>query len=78
MGRHCDHVAVLVRCARTYAQVDQRKPTPAPEESASKEYAALPSELTPEGEHSGTFGMSKYVYYGRHSEGNRFIRNNDL
>lgn len=26
----------------------------------------------------GTFGKSKYVYYGRHSEGNRFIRNSDL
>lgn len=27
---------------------------------------------------SGTFGKSKYIYYGRHSEGNRFIRNTDL
>ena len=27
---------------------------------------------------SGTFGKSKYVYYGKHSEGNRFIRNTDL
>lgn len=26
----------------------------------------------------GTFGKNKYVYYGRHSEGNRFIRNRDL
>ena len=25
-----------------------------------------------------TFGKCKYVYYGKHSEGNRFIRNNDL
>jgi len=25
-----------------------------------------------------TFGKCRYVYYGRHSEGNRFIRNNDL
>lgn len=25
-----------------------------------------------------TIGTCKYVYYGRHSEGNRFIRNNDL
>jgi len=24
------------------------------------------------------FGKCRYVYYGRHSEGNRFIRNNDL
>ena len=26
----------------------------------------------------GTIGTCKYVYYGKHSEGNRFIRNNDL
>lgn len=27
---------------------------------------------------TGTLSTCKYVYYGRHSEGNRFIRNNDL
>ena len=27
---------------------------------------------------AGTIGTCKYVYYGKHSEGNRFIRNNDL
>jgi hypothetical protein len=26
----------------------------------------------------GTYGKCKYVYYGKHSEGNRFIRNSDL
>ena len=26
----------------------------------------------------GTMSKCKYVYHGRHSEGNRFIRNNDL
>lgn len=25
-----------------------------------------------------SFGKSKYIYYGKHSEGNRFIRNKDL
>jgi len=30
------------------------------------------------GEHRGTFGISKYVYYGKHSEGNRFIKNDAL
>ena len=42
------------------------------------EYGALPPSLAQEGEHSGFIGVSKYVYYGRHSEGNRFIRNSDL
>ena len=27
---------------------------------------------------AGTIGTMKYVYYGKHSEGNRFIRNDDL
>jgi len=27
---------------------------------------------------TGTFKKAKYVYHGKHSEGNRFIRNNDL
>lgn len=27
---------------------------------------------------SGTIGYNKYVYFGKHSEGNRFIRNEDL
>jgi len=28
--------------------------------------------------HKATFGKCQYVYYGKHSEGNRFIRNKDL
>lgn len=27
---------------------------------------------------TGVFGQCKYVYYGKHSEGNRFIRNHQL
>jgi hypothetical protein len=27
---------------------------------------------------AGTIAPLKYVYYGKHSEGNRFIRNDDL
>lgn len=41
-------------------------------------YTPLPQQLTDEGDHHGTFGRSRYVYIGRHSEGNRFIKNNDL
>ncbi|XP_028405159.1 leucine-rich melanocyte differentiation-associated protein-like [Dendronephthya gigantea] len=41
-------------------------------------YTPLPQQLTDEGDHHGTFGRSRYVYIGKHSEGNRFIRNNDL
>jgi len=42
------------------------------------EFPPLPQDLARHGEHRGTFGVSKYVYYGKHSEGNRFIRNSDL
>ncbi|XP_062503041.1 leucine-rich melanocyte differentiation-associated protein-like [Corticium candelabrum] len=42
------------------------------------EYTPLPQRLAQEGNHKGSFGVCRYVYYGRHSEGNRFIRNNDL
>ncbi|XP_014673605.1 PREDICTED: leucine-rich repeat-containing protein C10orf11 homolog, partial [Priapulus caudatus] len=45
-------------------------------ESASK-LTPLPSQ-TRNNDHYAIFGQSKYVYYGRHSEGNRFIRNHDL
>ena len=44
----------------------------------SGDYTPLPQGLANTGEHRGTFGVCRYVYYGRHSEGNRFIRNNDL
>ncbi|XP_077999158.1 leucine-rich melanocyte differentiation-associated protein-like [Glandiceps talaboti] len=41
-------------------------------------YTPLPQSVKEGGQHKGTFGQCRYIYYGRHSEGNRFIRNNDL
>ncbi|EDV25957.1 uncharacterized protein TRIADDRAFT_55579 [Trichoplax adhaerens] len=41
------------------------------------DYTPLP-QAAKETDHRGTFGTSRYVYFGRHSEGNRFIRNADL
>ena len=52
-----------------------------PEASESKEkdiYSPLPSSTGKEGCHRSSFGKSRYVYYGKHSEGNRFIGNNLL
>ncbi|XP_071952933.1 leucine-rich melanocyte differentiation-associated protein-like [Antedon mediterranea] len=46
--------------------------------SPTSRYTPLPQEVKDGGNHQGTFGQCRYVYYGRHSEGNRFIRNNDL
>jgi hypothetical protein len=50
---------------------------PAPQEAA-KQFNPLPQEGRDMSTHRATIGTCKYVYYGRHSEGNRFIRNNDL
>lgn len=38
----------------------------------------LPQDLKQEGVGKASFGVSNYVYYGRQSEGNRFIVNEDL
>ncbi|EGC32813.1 hypothetical protein DICPUDRAFT_81395 [Dictyostelium purpureum] len=49
-------------------EVDEDEPT----------YRSLSSDLAPEGKGKASFGVSTYVYYGRQSEGNRFIMNDDL
>ncbi|XP_060575633.1 leucine-rich melanocyte differentiation-associated protein-like [Ruditapes philippinarum] len=50
---------------------EESPPSPSP-------YSPLPNSGRTSEEHQGTYGKSKYVYYGKHSEGNRFIRNTDL
>jgi hypothetical protein len=42
------------------------------------EYRPLPQTAGDQLEPKAKFGKCRYIYYGRHSEGNRFIRNNDL
>ena len=41
-------------------------------------YSPLPSDAIAPGDHKGTFGRCRYIYFGKHSEGNRFIRNDEL
>lgn len=41
-------------------------------------YGPLPNDTIPPGDHKGTFGRCRYIYFGKHSEGNRFIRNDEL
>ena len=67
----------------TYKEDDSQKQVieKAPvDESVSGFYTPLPrSDLTEEPVSSqSSFGYCKYVYYGKQSEGNRFIRNDDL
>jgi hypothetical protein len=47
-------------------------------EERSLPYSPLSKETREPNAHKATIGQSKFAYYGRHSEGNRFIRNGDL
>jgi len=46
--------------------------------NSASQFSPLPQESRNAENHRGTIGTCKYVYFGRHSEGNRFIRNSDL
>jgi len=47
-------------------------------EDDDRRYTPLPKAITHDGTHKGAYGVCRYKYLGLHSEGNRFIRNNDL
>ncbi|KAJ8250488.1 hypothetical protein COCON_G00224100 [Conger conger] len=47
-------------------------------DSATLPYTPLPRGSKDPKNHKGVFARSRYVYYGKHSEGNRFIRNDQL
>lgn len=47
-------------------------------ESSSMPYTPLPQGSKDARNHKGVFTKCRYVYYGKHSEGNRFIRNDQL
>lgn len=47
-------------------------------DTESSAFTPLPSSTKSLDKPVASFGKSKYIYYGKHSEGNRFIRNKDL
>lgn len=47
-------------------------------DSDDQRYTPLPQTAAHDGVHKGAYGICRYKYLGLHSEGNRFIRNNDL
>ncbi|EGG14598.1 hypothetical protein DFA_10856 [Cavenderia fasciculata] len=47
-------------------------------EEEEEHFNGLSQELTQEGKGKAGFSVSNYVYYGKQSEGNRFIMNDDL
>eukprot|EP00056_Hartaetosiga_gracilis_P010684 m.159248 g.159248 ORF g.159248 m.159248 type:complete len:281 (+) comp13366_c4_seq3:2975-3817(+) len=64
--------AVVLKEEDLEQQLQQQVPTPS-------QYTPLPNTTDADlQQHKGSVGRCKYVYYGKHSEGNRFIRNNDL
>ncbi|KAJ9577996.1 hypothetical protein L9F63_025142, partial [Diploptera punctata] len=56
---------------RTEKEDDHKNSPPA-------NYTPLPSSRRDIGDHQGAYGKCRYRYSGKHSEGNRFIQNNDL
>ena len=48
------------------------------QDGGDSKYNPLPDVSSKEGEHKSSFGKCRYVYHGRQSEGNRFIKDNDL
>eukprot|EP00300_Choanocystis_sp_HF-7_P042886 c9553_g1_i2.p1 GENE.c9553_g1_i2~~c9553_g1_i2.p1 ORF type:complete len:185 (-),score=41.02 c9553_g1_i2:27-581(-) len=60
------------------ARPESLKTPPRPKPDDALEVRPLSDELRPEGAGPARFGISKYVYYGRQSEGNRFIVDQDL
>ncbi|KAF3842024.1 hypothetical protein F7725_023975 [Dissostichus mawsoni] len=53
-------------------------PNEAGSESHPLPYTPLPRGSRDSKNHRGIFAKCRYVYYGKHSEGNRFIRNDQL
>lgn len=47
-------------------------------ETTPTPYTPLPTGSRDGKNHKGVFAKCRYVYYGKHSEGNRFIRNDQL
>jgi len=59
------------------ADTDLIRDTELPRELRSA-YSPLPQGTSTTGHHSGAYAKCRYHYSGKHSEGNRFIRNSDL
>ncbi|XP_022081346.1 leucine-rich melanocyte differentiation-associated protein-like [Acanthaster planci] len=75
--KEADRVGSYMRVVRVTADEDPHNSPDSPD-GGHQSYNPLPDTTRPTDNHQGTFGKCRYVYYGRHSEGNRFIRNNDL
>ncbi|KAK2824364.1 hypothetical protein Q5P01_021539 [Channa striata] len=65
-----------------FMKVVKPKSEPPPNEGKSESgplpYTPLPQGSRDAKNHKGVFTKCRYVYYGKHSEGNRFIRNDQL
>lgn len=69
------------RARGAFMKVVKPKSEAAPEagvESHPLPYTPLPRGARDPRNHKGVFAKCRYIYYGKHSEGNRFIRNDQL
>jgi len=77
--------AELKEAARVGHLMVVARPAPSEYDKASsssdapgEDIRGLPQTLRTPGQAKASFGVTKYVYFGRQSEGNRFIMNSDL
>ncbi|XP_019411275.1 PREDICTED: leucine-rich repeat-containing protein C10orf11 homolog isoform X3 [Crocodylus porosus] len=70
----------LVRGAfmKVIKPMDAQAPSDAASIAPEMHYTPLPSGSRDLTNHRGVLGKCRYVYYGKHSEGNRFIRDDQL
>jgi len=71
-GKRVGHLMVVARPAAAPAAASS------PTTEKDPGYQPLPQEVSEGGTRGAVFGLSEYIYYGKNSEGNRFILNHDL
>lgn len=75
-----ERVGHLMRIARPQQQQQQAQDAAndEQEQQEDEEHDEFQEGLTEAGKGKSSFGVCRYVYYGKQSEGNRFILNDDL
>ncbi|MFT7805457.1 leucine-rich repeat-containing protein C10orf11 homolog, partial [Arapaima gigas] len=73
--REAEARGAFMKVVKPKAEAESRD---ARSDAAMTPYTPLPKGSKDPQNHRGVFAKCRYVYYGKHSEGNRFIRNDQL
>ncbi|XP_003384257.1 PREDICTED: leucine-rich repeat-containing protein C10orf11 homolog [Amphimedon queenslandica] len=76
--KEAQRVGAFMRVVRPTDSIESKKKLKKSSEDVPSGFNPLPASRDVVGQHRGVYGQCKYVYYGKHSEGNRFIRNHHL